>query len=257
MGVIKRIRLGFAAVAFLLLMVGATSYFEFRRLNTTIEIVTSEGNQRNALTEELLANIYRQANVVSSYMLTDSLEVFSRDSKNGIAHISNTLKKIAQYETHKKELSKVEDAISQYQEVIEVSYVEKVVATEGRYVWYTSYLMPVQQNLGSSVLSFLNASHRELTSNALWQLNNIYRSDLKILITILACMFIIFMFFTLIKVFYLKPIINIKDGLEAYLEGDSDYDVKDGGIDEVKKINRLIEQVIQNSEKSGEVKDNF
>lgn len=255
MGVITRVRLGFVAVAFLLLMVGATSYVEFRRLNSTIESVTSDGNQRNALTEELLANIYRQANTVSSYMLTDSLDVFSRDSKNGIARISNTLKKIAQYETHKKELSKVEDAIAQYREVIEVSYVERVVAEEGRYVWYTSYLMPAQQNLGSSVLNFLNASHRELTSNALWQLNNIYRSDLKILITILACMFIIFMFFILIKVFYLKPIINIKNELEAYVLGDGDYEVRDSGIDEVKKINLLIEQVIQNSEKNGEVED--
>lgn len=255
MGVITRVRLGFVAVAFLLLMVGATSYVEFRRLNSTIESVTSDGNQRNALTEELLANIYRQANTVSSYMLTDSLDVFSRDSKNGIARISNTLKKIAQYETHKKELSKVEDAIAQYREVIEVSYVERLVAQEGRSVWYTSYLMPAQQNLGSSVLSFLNASHHELTSNALWQLNNIYRSDLKILITILACMFIIFMFFILIKVFYLKPIINIKNGLEAYILGDGDYEVRDSGIDEVKKINLLIEQVIQNSEKNGEVED--
>lgn len=257
MGVIKRIRLGFAAVAFLLLMVGATSYLEFRRLNTTIEDVTSEGNQRNALTEELLANIYRQANTVTAYMLTDSLDVFSRDSKNGIARISNTLKKMAQYETHRKELSLVEDAVSQYQEVIQASYVERMVTEEGRYVWYTSHLMPAQQNLGSSVLNFLNASHRELTSNALWQLNNIYRSDLKILITILACMFIIFMFFTLIKVFYLKPILNIKEGLESYLEGDNDYDVKDGGIDEVREINILIEQVIQNSEKNGEANDKF
>lgn len=255
MGVITRIRLGFAAVALLLLMVGATSYFEFRRLNTTIENVTSEGNQRNALTEELLANIYRQANTVSSYMLTDSLDAFSRDSKNGIARISNTLKKISQYETHKQELSKVEDAISQYLVVVQVPYVQKIVAAEGRYVWYTSHLMPAQQNLGSSVLNFLNASHRELTSNALWQLNNIYRSDLKILITLLACMFIIFMFYTLIRVFYLKPIINIKNGLEAYLEGDSDYDVKDDGIDEVKKINVLIEQVIQNSDKNDQDKD--
>lgn len=256
MGVISRVRLGFVAVAFLLLMVGATSYLEFRRLHTTIETVTSEGNQRNALTEELLANIYRQANTVSRYMLTDSLENFCADSKNGIARISNTLNKLSQYETHKKEISKVEDAIANYQEVVQGSYVEKVVGSDGRYVWYTTHLMPAQQNLGTSVLNFLNASHKELTSNALNQLNNIYRSDLKILITILACMFIIFMFYILLRVFYLNPLINIKKGLEEYLGGDSDYDVKDGGIDEVKKINVLIEQVIQNSDKKEEDKDN-
>ncbi|MEG1554877.1 MAG: hypothetical protein RSB93_00235 [Rikenellaceae bacterium] len=252
MGVVSRIRLGFAAVALLLLMAGATSYFEFYRLNQTIEVVTSERNQRNKLTEELLSNIYKQANVVSTYMLTDSLSAFEDDCKIRVGEITNTLNKIAQYENHKKELSDVEKSLSEYLSVVDVSFVEKIIALDGKYMWYSTYLMPAQQKLGSSVLSFLNASHKDLTSNALGQLNNIYRSDLKIFITLLACMFILFMFFALIKVFYLKPIINIKKGLEDYLDGERDYDVKDCGVDEVKQINILIEQIIQNNDSKGD-----
>ncbi|MBE9488159.1 MAG: hypothetical protein IMY73_03150 [Bacteroidetes bacterium] len=252
MGLISRIRLGFVLIALLLLMVGATSYFEIRNLNKAIEIDSIERNQKNIHIEDLVLSQYNQKDIISQFALSNGNRDFYMQSRENLAYMITIVEKLAQYNTPECDVNEIEESLTKYKSILVKQDVQFADSLNN---WYNNELAVEDKILSENIVKYINSINIDYINKENNHLSSIYRKDVRTLITLLTCMLVLFMFFVLIRILYLLPILNIKKGIEGYLYNNRPYEVKSDGSDEVKILNGLVEQLVQNSESSEDVEN--
>ena len=94
MGIRKRIKLGFIALAGLLFLAGIISYFELARLNDIIQKIVDVGAKSVVLSNEMLDVISNQDNVVLKYINDSDTAAFVRNSNIYMDNLNNIGKQV-------------------------------------------------------------------------------------------------------------------------------------------------------------------
>lgn len=248
MGLRTRIRLGFFAIGILLVFVGTASYFEVRRLHTAMKSLVTDDTQKNVLMDNLLSVLIRQDNTVNDYLITGETELFSIQTNANLDEMGRVLNKIRQFDKSDSRLNSMEGAIKYYKTIADTSYIRTVEEISGKLSWYDNHLAVAANELKTDIRNYINTSQTEYMSMAQGHIRMVYRSDIRILIALVTCFVILMMFYALINIFYLKPIVGMKKALDRYILEEKDYYVKSEAQDEVKDLEGYVEYLVQDIE---------
>ncbi len=248
MGLRTRIRLGFIAIGVLLLFVGTASYFEVRRLHTAIKSLVTDDAQKNIMMDNLLSVLIRQDNIVNDYLLTGDTELFCAQTASNLDEMGKVVNKMKQFDKNGSRLNGMENAIRYYRTIADSSYIMTVEEISGKMSWYDNHLSVAANELKTDIRNYINVTQSEYMNMAQGHIRTVYRSDIRILIALSTCFVILMMFYALINIFYLKPVVGMKKALDRYILEDKEYYVKSEAQDEVKDLEGYVEYLVQDIE---------
>lgn len=111
-------------------------------------------------------------------------------------------------------------------------------------IWYGTIYEPAYKDLVEEVTNYMTKTYTSLTPRAAQLQKNAYRSVAPIFIALLVMIAITLIFYYMIHIYCLKPIVRISERLASFLNFGMTYDVKCEKIDEIGTLDEEIANLI-------------
>ncbi|MBE5033019.1 CHASE3 domain-containing protein [Gallalistipes aquisgranensis] len=240
MGIRKKIMIGFLSLAALLFFAGMVSLVELLRLSKTTQILLDSSTRNIELSRQMLDAVQDQNTALLQMVVLgrnefDSLYLSGKQKfDHALAQATVTVKDLS-------ELDSVYNARMRYNEVVS--------AQLGTYRkddmdWFVNIYKTSYYELTTAIKNYMISSQSSLGTRASQLEGNAYRATSPGIITLGVAILIVLMFFFLIDLYYIRPVLKITKGLEDYLSLKIPFNVKMEGKDEVFKLKELIESLI-------------
>ncbi len=240
MGIRKKIMIGFLSLAALLFFAGMVSLVELLRLSKTTQVLLDSSTRNIELSRQMLDAVQKQNTalmqmVVAGRMEYDSLFLAGkRKFDRALAQATVTVRDLS-------ELDSVYNARSHYNDVIAD---QLKVSGKNNTEWLVGVYNKAYYDLTSAVKNYMVSSQGSLGTRATQLEGNAYRAISPSIITLGVVILIVLMFFFLIDLYYIRPVLKITKGLDDYLSQKIPFNVKMEGKDEVFKLKEQIESLI-------------
>lgn len=236
-----KIKIGFILVGLVLFLAGVTSYLELTRLTSSVQTLVDNGAKSISLSKCVL-DILQEHNVkVLQYYNDKSVDVgtFSEDDLKAMDSLYYQAKK-----SYPKniELAAIAQAKKEYLEVFNMPVDTSFHAVSQ---WYMSEYNVAYTHFINSIKEFMISSQQYVVKQTDKLKSNIYRTTMQSVVALSVSIVILFVFFLLIDVYFIKPISAMTKALDRYLLNDSSFNVKVEGVNEPAKLRELIVQLIQ------------
>lgn len=233
--------MGFIALAGLLFLAGIISYFELARLNDIIQKIVDVGAKSVVLSNEMLDVISNQDNVVLKYINDSDTAAFVRNSNIYMDNLNNIGKQVEEgfpqnegLEKLLKEKNDYIDTIRNFENGREQSPVD----------WYFAAYKESYSAFVVTVKNFMRSTQQNVVEETAKMKNNAYRAIMQGIVALATAIVIIIVFFLLIDMYYIKPVVQITKGLKNYLTMRVPFNVQVAGKDEVFMLKEYIEQLL-------------
>ena len=236
-----KIKLGFILIALLLFLAGVTSYIELTRLTSSVQKLIDNGAKSISLSKGVLDIIQDQNSKVLMHY-NDQSFIIDPISNSDLA-VADSLYNQALISYPKSvELVAISKARAQYIKILS----EKTDST-GVYLsnWYISKYNVAYNDFTNSIKSFMISSQQYVVKETGRLKANIYRTTMQSVAALSVSIVILYMFFLLIDLFYIKPVVAMTKSLQKYLDNDISFNVKVEGANEPLKLKELILILIQ------------
>ena len=228
-------------MAGLLFLAGIISYFELARLNDIIQKIVDVGAKSVVLSNEMLDVISNQDNVVLKYINDSDTAAFVRNSNIYMDNLNNIGKQVEEgfpqnegLEKLLKEKNDYIDTIRNFEKGREQSPVD----------WYFVAYKESYSAFVVTVKNFMRSTQQNVVEETAKMKNNAYRAIMQGIVALATAIVIIIVFFLLIDMYYIKPVVQITKGLKNYLTMRVPFNVQVAGKDEVFMLKEYIEQLL-------------
>lgn len=244
----RKIKIGFIIVGFVLFLAGVTSYLELARLTSSVQELVDNGAKSISLSKGVL-DILQEHNVKVLKLYNDKNIEISAFSSDEIKLIDSLYLQAQQSYPQSKELGEIAAARKEYLEVLQ----DNIDPTyEGMSNWYVSRYNVAYTHFTSSIKEFMISSQQYVVKQTDRLKSNIYRTTMQSVVALSVSIVILFVFFLLIDVYFIKPISTMTKSLDRYLVNGSAFNVKVEGVNEPAKLRELIAQLIQKLKEKSE-----
>lgn len=236
-----KIKLGFILVGLVLLLAGVTSYFELTRLTSSVQTLVDNGAKSISLSKGVLDILQDHHEKVFEYFKDKSvkLDAFSEED---IQIMDSLYLQAKQSYPKSTELGNIALARKKYLDVLN----EKMDTTQSVMSdWFMSEYNVAYNDFTNSIKEFMISSQQYVSKQTDRLKANIYRTTMQSVVALSISVIILFVFFLLMDIYFIKPISEITKALDRYLTNGAAFKVKVEGADEPAKLKSLIMQLIQ------------
>jgi len=242
-GIRRKIRYGFIILGCLLLFAGMVSYFELSRLSRiTTELMENSLRDLN-ISGRMLDAIEQQNATLNIRIHTPQDDSLNTDSlflagKLGFDTAYAEAKNLNIYKNRMERIGTAKIAYDKaLQEPVQNPQTDSLV-------WYDHQYRIAYFNLVLKIKDLMIDSQNTIDQNAAKIQNNTYRAIMPGIITLAIAILIIFVFYILIDMYYIRPVLKVEQGLDNYLKLKVPYNIQVEGRDEVKDLSDGISTLI-------------
>ncbi len=224
----RKIRNGFIILGCLLLFSGMVSWFELGRLNRTTGTLMEVSVRDLELSQAMFDAIERQRNALEADVANvDSLFLI------GQAEFERAFREAERLKIYPRRLARIAESKKRYDSV------------SGNTLTHTDleYLL-VWHRLALDIKDFMIDSQNTVDRNTSQVQANAYRALVPGIITLIIAIAIVVIFYFMIDLYYVGPMIRVSRALDNYLNLKVPYNVKLEGRDEVKALSEQIETLV-------------
>ena len=240
MGIRKKIMIGFLSLAALLFFAGMVSFVELLRLSKTTQVLLDSSTRNIELSRQMLDAVQDQNTALLQMVVLGRDEYESlylsgqQQFDHALAQATVTIKDLS-------ELDSVYNARLRYNEVVAA---QLGTHRKDDIDWFVNVYKTSYYDLTTAVKNYMISSQGSLGIRAAQLKGNAYRAISPSIITLGVAILIVLMFFFLIDLYYIRPVLKITKGLDDYLSLKIPFNVKMEGKDEVFRLKELIESLI-------------
>lgn len=247
MGLRKKMSIGFILLAVLLLFAGAVSVFELNYLRNNTQRLLDENIQQREAATKMLGAIQNQNSAVLAIMMSQHLNSDSLrlDSlyQEGLRQFANALLEIAPEKegTTEDASAAIRSAYDSYNGIIS-SHVFNHGEQDRE--WFLSNYLNAYYEVSNAIKEYIFSPQNTLLTRAEKLETNAYRTITPSILTLAVAIIIVLMFFLLVDLYYVRPIIRINTALKNYLNLKTPFDVNVDGKDEMFELKEHIGMLI-------------
>lgn len=224
----RKIRSGFIILGCLLLFSGMVSRFELSRLNRTTDTLITVSVRDLELSQAMFDAIELQRDAMQ-----DGVSNVDSLFQIGQAGFDHAFREAEQQKIYPARLALIAEAKRRYDGVLQDTLLRN--GLEYRLAWH---------ELALAIKDFMIDNQNTVDSNTAQVQANAYRALMPGVITLLVAIGIIVIFYFMIDLYYIGPVIRVSRALDNYLNLKVPYAVKLDGRDEVKTLSEQIETLI-------------
>jgi methyl-accepting chemotaxis protein len=228
-GVRRKIRVGFILLGGLLLFSGLISVFEFSQLSRTTDELLDISVRDLELSRTMFEALDRQNTALQEGgTQTDSL------LRLGEADFNRAFGEARQRNIYPARLERIAEAKTTYDNAL-AQHRADTADTRYRLAWY---------DLALHIKDLMIDSQNTVDQNTTGVQANAYRAMMPGIITLAFAILIIFIFYILIDLYYIRPVLKVGQGLGNYLNQKIPYRVQVDARDEIKELSDDISTLV-------------
>jgi len=238
-GIRRKIGIGFVILACLLLFASLISYFELSRLNRTTSELLENSLRDLSYSQRMLEAVGQQNDALALSVYSGRADSLNTDSLflDGRLSFEEAFFEAQAMDIHTNRLKRIEEAKIQYDMALVAPIADSAVRYDHQYklAFYDLVL---------TVKDLMISSQNTIDQNTEKIQNNAYRAIMPGIITLAIAIVIILVFYILIDLYYIRPVLKVKRGLDNYLTLKAPYKIQIEGRDEVRELNDHIATLI-------------
>lgn len=240
-GIRRKIGIGFVILGCLLLFAALISYFELSRLNRTTDELQEISLRDLDFSQRMIESVGKQNAALSILVYTPQVDSLDADSlfRAGRLEFDTAFAEAKALNIHTRKLNRINDAKDVYDKAL-----QQLAQTRDSINWYNHQYKITYYDLLLPVKDFMVDSQNTIDQNTAKIQSNAYRAIMPGIITLAIAIIIIFVFYILIDLYYIRPVLKIKKGLDNYLNLKVPYNVQVEGHDEVKELTDQIATLV-------------
>ena len=237
----SKIKIGFTLIGLVLFLAGVTSYMELTSLTSSVQSLIDNGAKSIKLSNNVLDILQEQnSKVINIY--TDKPVTINPVNKNELMLMDSLYSQAVHNYPSSEEL----DAMFKAKEDYIFVFAERVdTSSVSLSHWYVSKYSVAYNNFTSAIKSFMLSSQKYVVDNTAKLKSSIYRTSMQSVVALSVSIVILFVFFLMIDVFYIKPVTSMTKALERYIFKEVSFNVEIDGKDEPSKLKELIVIMVQ------------
>lgn len=241
MGIRHKIMLGFCALGFLFFFSALTSYFELTRLNHSTQDMLDRNLRNVEFSKQMLDGVEEESASLIKMIITGEQ---SSDSSllAGRQKFDKAMKELRANNAHHAIFDSIDMARQDFNRVVNTRFGQ--THDETTHEWLASEYQVTHHKLTGAIRGFIVFSQKDMEGRAQELEKNAYRAITPGIIALAIAILIIIVFFYMIDVYYIRPVLKMTDGLHKYLTSNTPFRVTFEGRDEVFQLKGDIEELI-------------
>ncbi|MCC8089434.1 MAG: hypothetical protein LIO79_09285 [Rikenellaceae bacterium] len=243
-GIRNKILYGFIILGCLLFFSGMISFFELLRLSASTKVILENSRTDIEISDRMLSavNVYDALmhQILNEKEIPDSLVLMSKD------HLDSVFYEAFERFGPSGRMDQIMFAKNGY-EIVSDEVLNDTIFND--IDWINDIYKTTYYDLTLAIKNFMLSTQDSVDNNTLILQSNAYRAIMPGIITLGIAIIIIIVFFGLIDLYYIKPVIKITKGLEGYIKNRIPFKPKIEGTDEIRDLRTYIEELISNGEK--------
>lgn len=242
-GIRRKIGIGFVILGCLLLFAGMISYFELSRLSRTTSELLEDNLLDLEFSRRMLEAVAQQDEAFSARAYAPHSDSMNTDSllNAGRTNFETAFIEAQALNLHTNKLKRIEEAKIPYSKILAKLSSDPDIDI---LAWYNHQYKIAYYDLIIPIKDFMIDSQNTIDRNTTKIQNNAYRAIMPGIITLVIAIIIIFVFYILIDLYYIRPVLKVKQGLDNYLNARIPYNVQVEGRDEVKELSDHIATLV-------------
>lgn len=239
----RKITFGFMSLVLLLLVAGAISVYELRRLSNLTNNVIEQGNRDAEFAERMISALQKENSSVITYIFSEAtspdaaFDEGRREFREALAAAVTTIGDEA-------DLARIADADDNFHAVI-AYHLANMHITDVE--WFTASYLPAYYRLDESVTGFLTSPDNSYSLRTEMLENNVYKTITPSILTLIVAILLVLMLYLFLDTYYMRPLTKINKSLRGYISTRVPFNPKfDSNNDDITalrdNISALIEQ---------------
>ncbi|MBR5033687.1 MAG: hypothetical protein IKX71_00095 [Bacteroidales bacterium] len=256
----RKVRAGFAVIAFILFFSSIVSLYEFTRMNRVLTQQIGDnvnsvniGRDLIMLTEDYNLEVL---NAISEYEGGEEAlsadQIHPAQNARFVEEFSQTMEDMRRSFTSRttyNERNLADSVLLAYTAYMQVLGEGREIVQEDpttRQEWYFERLQPYYIKLRNYIQSLTNASQDALIDNSKKVDATFYRSITPAIASVVVGLLLVLLFNYFINFYILTPLIKISKGIQGYRSYRKDYNVEvDNNGDEIDQLNSNVRDLIE------------
>ena len=256
----RKVRAGFAVIAFILFFSSIVSLYEFTRMNRVLTQQIGDnvnsvnlGRDLIMLTEDYNLGVL---NAISEYEGGEAAlaadQIHPAQNARFVEEFSQTMEDMRRSFTSRatyNERNLADSVLLAYTAYMQVLGEGREIVQEDpatRQEWYFERLQPYYIKLRNYIQSLTNASQDALIDNSKKVDATFYRSITPAIASVVVGLLLVLLFNYFINFYILTPLIKIGNGIQGYRSYRKDYNVEvDNNGDEIDQLNSNVRDLIE------------
>lgn len=236
-----KIKLGFILVGLVLFLAGVTSYIELTRLTSSVQSLIDNGAKSISLSKGVL-DILQEHNMKVLRHYRDEPTLINTFSDAELVIMDSLYLQALQSYPKSKELESIALARKEYLTALD-ERADTLYADVSE--WYVSRYNVAYMHFNNSVKEFMISSQQYVVKQTDKLKANIYRTTMQSVVALSVSIVILFVFFLLMDVYFIRPITIMTKSLDRFLVNGASFNVKVEGANEPAMLRDLIAQLVQ------------
>lgn len=241
-GIRRKILWGFVILGSLLFFSGLISFFELSKLSKSTQRIMDASVNDVEISKRMLdatqeqnstlLQMVRGESGISGTELDAAKEKFEAAFTDAVA-------------AHKgaERLQDIAVAWENYNSIVDQTLSDSTYKRDNT-AWFSDIYRTSYYDLTLSIKNFMISTQHTFESNAGQLRNNAYRAIMPGIITLGIAIIIIFVFYALIDLYYIKPVLKITRSLGNYLHFKMPFNVKVEGQDEILQLKEYVNELM-------------
>ena len=256
----RKVRAGFAVIAFILFFSSIVSLYEFTRMNRVLTQQIGDnvnsvniGRDLIMLTEDYNLGVL---NAISEYEggeeALSAEQIHPAQNARFVEEFSETMEEMRQSFTSRttyNERNLADSVLLAYTAYMQVLSEGREIVQEDpmtRQEWYFERLQPYYVKLRNYIQSLTNASQDALIDNSKKVDATFYRSITPAIASVVVGLLLVILFNYFISFYIINPLVKISKGIQGYRSYRKDYNVEvDNNGDEIDQLNSNVRDIIE------------
>ena len=242
-GIRKKILYGFVILGSLLFFSGMISFFELAKLSRSTRTIMDGSIQDVELSKRMLDAVQEQNTALLQIVShADSAGRADTLLMEGRRSFEEAFRDALRIHENTGKLTGVSLAKDNYDQIVNQIYADTVdIANIG---WFTNVYKTSYYDLTLANKNFMIDTQYAIDRNTDRIRENAYRALMPGIITLGVAIILIIVFFALIDLYYIKPVLKITQGLRNYLVSKIPFNVRVEGHDEIAELRDLVEEMV-------------
>ncbi len=240
-GIRNKIILGFMALGILLFFSGLMSYFELGRLTHSSQNML-EGSLKNLEHSKTMLDAVQDENTALLQIMVGGRTEYDSLLGRGRAQFAEAVTQARISSRAMAALDTVIAANIRYSSLIDSRLASGAAPDDVE--WFMDIYRTSYYELTAAIKTFMVSSQHMMDVKAQQLEGNAYRAIMPGVIALAIAILIILVFFFMIDVYFIRPVLKITQGLHNFLTARVPFNVTMEGRDEVRTLKEYIEELI-------------
>jgi methyl-accepting chemotaxis protein len=245
MGIRKKIFSGFLIICLILFLSGIVAMFEISRLQRSVSGILSKKVETIVALHNVEATMVEQVSVL----------LYALHEDPSLLEVVENMKKIEGYLSviRKNELAGEDSSIARLEQLL--NDFETQLKEQHTYLWNDNYgirrawyaenLYPLFFAIREEMEILIHKNNIALETTSAEIESGFYRSNIPAVIAVITGIVLVLLFYYFVNLYFISPILRIKQGIRKYMELHVRYTVEVEGTDELGELNTAVKELTE------------